>query len=126
MVRASYHFVRSCRGVTKWLSSLVAFRTMIPSVVTAMQRIANSTDPFKFHYSAIAYKPFLSLFNMTGVVADGALPPAIGAFLPSCHPHARSNVSSRRSELRSVRRTRGPPAVFGLEPRRALHVQERH
>ena len=56
----------------------VAFRTMIPSVLTAMQRIANASDPLKLHYSAIAYKPFLSLFNMTGVVADGALPPAIG------------------------------------------------
>ncbi|KAH9924627.1 phosphoglycerate mutase-like protein [Epithele typhae] len=55
----------------------IAFRTMIPSVATAMQRIANSSDPLKLHYSAISYKPFLSLFNMTGVNANGALPPAI-------------------------------------------------
>lgn len=51
---------------------------MLPSVLTAMQRIANASDPLKLHYSAIAYKPFLSLFNMTGVNADGALPPTIG------------------------------------------------
>ena len=57
---------------------LVAFRTMLPSVITAIQRISNSSDTLKLHYSAIAYKPFLSLFNMTGVVADGALPPSIG------------------------------------------------
>ncbi|KAH9845992.1 phosphoglycerate mutase-like protein [Lenzites betulinus] len=55
----------------------IAFRTMLPSVITAVQRIANASDPLKLHYSAIAYKPFLSLFNMTGVVSDGALPPAI-------------------------------------------------
>ncbi len=56
---------------------------MLPSVLTAMQRIANASDPLKLHYSAIAYKPFLSLFNMTGVNADGALPPTIG---PSYFP----------------------------------------
>ncbi|KAI0823176.1 histidine phosphatase superfamily [Trametes gibbosa] len=55
----------------------IAFRAMLPSVLTAVQRIANASDPLKLHYSAIAYKPFLSLFNMTGVVADGALPPTI-------------------------------------------------
>ncbi|KAI0770390.1 histidine phosphatase superfamily [Fomes fomentarius] len=55
----------------------IAFRAMIPSVVTAMQRIANASDPLKVHYSSIAYKPFVSLFNMTGVVANGVIPPAI-------------------------------------------------
>ncbi|KAI0373828.1 phosphoglycerate mutase-like protein [Pilatotrama ljubarskyi] len=55
----------------------IAFRTMIPSVLNAVQRIANASDPLKLHYSAIAYKPFLSLFNMTGVAADGGLPPTI-------------------------------------------------
>ncbi len=54
---------------------------MIPSVVTAMQRIANASDPLKVHYSSIAYKPFVSLFNMTGVVANGVVPPAIGMSL---------------------------------------------
>ena len=52
---------------------------MVPSIVTAMERIANASDPLKLHYSAISYKPFLSLFNMTGVNANGELPPAIGA-----------------------------------------------
>ena len=54
---------------------------MLPSMMTAFQRFANASDGLKLHYSAISYKPFLSLFNVTGVIADGALPPAIGTFL---------------------------------------------
>ncbi|KAI0073495.1 phosphoglycerate mutase-like protein [Panus rudis PR-1116 ss-1] len=46
----------------------IAGRTMLPSILTAFERIANSSDPLKLHYSSISYKPFLSLFNMTGVV----------------------------------------------------------
>ena len=56
----------------------IAGTAMLPSILTAFQRIANASDPLLLHYSAVAYKPLLSLFNMTGVVADGALPPAIG------------------------------------------------
>ncbi|KAL4249193.1 Histidine phosphatase superfamily protein [Abortiporus biennis] len=55
----------------------IAGRTMLPSLVTALQRIVNNTDPLKLHYSAISYKPFLSLFNMTGVVATGQIPAGI-------------------------------------------------
>ena len=51
---------------------------MLPSVLTALNRIANSSDPLKLHYSSISYKPFLSFFNMTGVVQSGELPAAIG------------------------------------------------
>ena len=36
-------------------------------MINAINRIANSSDPLKFAYEAISYKPFLSLFNMTGV-----------------------------------------------------------
>jgi len=55
----------------------IAARTMLPSILTAIQRISNSSDPLKLHYSAISYKPLISLFNMTGVVATGELPAAI-------------------------------------------------
>lgn len=58
----------------------IAGTAMLPSILTAFQRIANASDPLLLHYSAVAYKPLLSLFNMTGVVADGALPPAIGLY----------------------------------------------
>ncbi|KAI0345654.1 phosphoglycerate mutase-like protein [Trametopsis cervina] len=45
----------------------IASRTVLPSLLNAFQRIANASDPLKLHYSAISYKPFLSLFNQTGV-----------------------------------------------------------
>jgi hypothetical protein len=45
----------------------IAGQTMLPSIINGLTRISNSTDPLKFVYEAIAYKPFLSLFNMTGV-----------------------------------------------------------
>jgi hypothetical protein len=45
----------------------IAGRTILPSIIDGLTRISNSTDPLKFLYEAIAYKPFLSLFNMTGV-----------------------------------------------------------
>lgn len=49
----------------------IAARTMLPSLLTALNRIANASDPLKLHYSAISYKPFLSFFNMTGVAKLG-------------------------------------------------------
>ncbi|KAI0683069.1 phosphoglycerate mutase-like protein [Earliella scabrosa] len=78
----------------------IAFRTMIPSVVTAMQRIANASDPLKLHYSSIAYKPFMSIFNMTGVVANGALPPAIVNYAASVVLEVRQPASSSEPFIR--------------------------
>ncbi|KAI0718228.1 phosphoglycerate mutase-like protein [Cerioporus squamosus] len=78
----------------------IAFRAMVPSVVTAMQRIANASDPLKLHYSAIAYKPFLSLFNMTGVVADGALPPSIVNYAASVVLEVRQPASASEPVVR--------------------------
>jgi len=45
----------------------IAGRTMLPAIIGGFQQIANASNPLKFVYEAIAYKPFLSLFNMTGV-----------------------------------------------------------
>ena len=36
-------------------------------MITGLQRIANGSDALKVDIIAISYKPFLSLFNMTGV-----------------------------------------------------------
>jgi len=44
----------------------IAGRTILPSILDGFSRIASSTDPMKILYMATAYKPFLSLFNMTG------------------------------------------------------------
>ncbi|KZT28839.1 phosphoglycerate mutase-like protein [Neolentinus lepideus HHB14362 ss-1] len=45
----------------------VAIQTMLPGILAGVQNIANASDPTKLVYTAIAYKPFLSLFNVTGV-----------------------------------------------------------
>ncbi|KAJ7593527.1 histidine phosphatase superfamily [Mycena floridula] len=45
----------------------IAGRTILPSIISGLNSIANASDPLKFMYQALAYKPFLSLFNMTGV-----------------------------------------------------------
>ncbi|TFK70392.1 phosphoglycerate mutase-like protein [Pluteus cervinus] len=47
----------------------IAGRTILPSVMEGFARIANETDPLKIMYMATSYKPFLSLFNMTGVAS---------------------------------------------------------
>ena len=36
-------------------------------MINSMADIANASNPVKFAYTAISYKPFLSLFNMTGI-----------------------------------------------------------
>ncbi|KZT28838.1 phosphoglycerate mutase-like protein [Neolentinus lepideus HHB14362 ss-1] len=45
----------------------VTIQIMLPNILAGMQNIANASDPTKLVYNAIAYKPFLSLFNVTGV-----------------------------------------------------------
>ncbi len=40
---------------------------MLPAIIGGFRQVANVSNPLKFFYEAIAYKPFLSLFNMTSV-----------------------------------------------------------
>ncbi|KAL0946288.1 hypothetical protein HGRIS_012538 [Hohenbuehelia grisea] len=47
----------------------VAIRTILPSIFTSLQRIANQSDPLKLAVNQISYKPFISLFNVTGATA---------------------------------------------------------
>ncbi|KDQ62176.1 hypothetical protein JAAARDRAFT_30078 [Jaapia argillacea MUCL 33604] len=47
----------------------IAGQTILPSILNGLHNIQNSSNPIKFVYEAISYKPFLSLFNMTGVAA---------------------------------------------------------
>ena len=42
----------------------IAGKTMIPGLLADIQQIANSTNPLKIAYTAISYKPFLSLFSI--------------------------------------------------------------
>ncbi|KAK7689818.1 hypothetical protein QCA50_006457 [Cerrena zonata] len=78
----------------------IAARTMLPSILTAFNRIANSSDPLKLHYSSISYKPFLSLFNMTGVVQSGELPAAIVNYAASIVLEVRQPASGGEPVIR--------------------------
>ncbi|KAH8082350.1 histidine phosphatase superfamily [Filobasidium floriforme] len=49
----------------------IAGQTIIPPILDALQQIANESMPLKLQYIGIAYKPFLSLFNMTQSGIDG-------------------------------------------------------
>lgn len=42
---------------------------MIPSLLEAFDAILDHKNPQKMFITAISYKPFLSLFNITGVAA---------------------------------------------------------
>ncbi|KAJ6466385.1 histidine phosphatase superfamily [Mycena sanguinolenta] len=44
----------------------IAGRTILPVILAELQEIANTTNPLKLAYQSLAYKPFFSLFNMTG------------------------------------------------------------
>jgi len=50
----------------------IAGRTILPSIITGLQNIANPNNTVKLVYEAISYKPFLSLFNMTGAAQQNS------------------------------------------------------
>ena len=41
---------------------------MVSSILDGLASIADSSDPLKIRYEGISYKPFISLFQMTGAV----------------------------------------------------------
>ncbi|KAH9922608.1 histidine phosphatase superfamily [Fomitopsis serialis] len=55
----------------------MAFRTMLPGILDSFEQFQNASTGLKLSYYAISYKPFLGLFNMTGIVNDGQAPQAI-------------------------------------------------
>ncbi|KAJ7175399.1 histidine phosphatase superfamily [Mycena filopes] len=57
----------------------IAGRTILPQILSEIASIANSSDPLKIAYQSIAYKPFLSLFNMLGAVDQT---PALAEIVP--------------------------------------------
>jgi hypothetical protein len=44
----------------------IAGQAILPSILNGLHSITNASDPLKLMYEAISYKPFISLFNMTG------------------------------------------------------------
>ena len=51
---------------------------MLPGILNSFEQFQNASTGLKLSYYAISYKPFLGLFNMTGIVNDGQVPEAIG------------------------------------------------
>ncbi|EUC64991.1 histidine acid phosphatase-like protein [Rhizoctonia solani AG-3 Rhs1AP] len=45
----------------------IAARTIIPDIVSSLNAFTNASQPLRFTYLSLSYKPFISLFNMTGV-----------------------------------------------------------
>jgi hypothetical protein len=45
----------------------IAGQSILPLLIDGVQQISNTTNPLKFQYLAISYKPFISLFNMMGM-----------------------------------------------------------
>lgn len=41
---------------------------MVPGIIGGLADIANSSNPLKIYYNAIAYKNFFTLFRMTNAV----------------------------------------------------------
>lgn len=57
---------------------VVAGRTILPSILEGFKEIANASQPLKILYQAISYKPFISLFNMTGAAQQDPAIAGIG------------------------------------------------
>ncbi|TFY56646.1 hypothetical protein EVJ58_g7511 [Rhodofomes roseus] len=55
----------------------IGFRTMLPGILNSFKQFQNASTGLKLSYYAISYKPFLGLFNMTGIVNDGQVPQAV-------------------------------------------------
>ncbi|KAJ7164700.1 histidine phosphatase superfamily [Mycena crocata] len=50
----------------------IAGRAILPPLLSQLASIANASDPLKIGYNSISYKPFLSLFNMTGAAQQNS------------------------------------------------------
>ncbi|KAG9098810.1 hypothetical protein FRC06_005950 [Ceratobasidium sp. 370] len=45
----------------------IAAQTVLPDILTSLNAFANASQPLRFTHLSLSYKPFISLFNMTGV-----------------------------------------------------------
>ena len=62
---------------------VVASRTVLDSVINALQRIAFNGDPLQFMLIATTYQPFISLFHQTEMVKRNPELAAIREYLSS-------------------------------------------
>lgn len=99
-------FVQQARDLANWHEyyvfgspnprsiSTIAARTLVPSLTEYINRIVNSSDPLKFAYTASSYKPFVSLFNVTGVAEMNVTLAGVVDFTASIALEVRTSPSS--------------------------------
>lgn len=61
---ANYHEAGSFSDPNPSNIGNIAGQTMLPGLISDIQQLANASDPLKIAYTAISYKPFLSLFSL--------------------------------------------------------------
>ena len=74
-------------------ASIVPGHTILPSIIDGLKSINDSSNPIKLILQAISYKPFISLFNLTGVVSANPELAGIGIFFLISHAEVIDNHS---------------------------------
>jgi hypothetical protein len=69
-------------------------------MLSELNSIANVSDPLKFAYQSISYKPFLSLFNMTGAAEQHPELAEIGEFATNIQLSTSTKIYAISSSLR--------------------------
>lgn len=77
-----------CAFIANEFSVAVAGRTVLPDIVTSLNAFANASQALRFTYLSLSYKPFISLFNMTGVAETYPELAGIGKSQPEKPNHA--------------------------------------
>ncbi|CAE6427058.1 unnamed protein product [Rhizoctonia solani] len=68
-VLANWHQYRTFSSPDTGGVGNIAGRTIIPDIVSSLNAFANASQPLRFTYLSMSYKPFISLFNMTEVAS---------------------------------------------------------
>ncbi|KAG8748142.1 hypothetical protein FRC10_008875 [Ceratobasidium sp. 414] len=64
---ANWHQFRTFSSAQMGGIGNIAGQTVLPDILTSLNAFANASQPLRFTYLSLSYKPFISLFNMTGV-----------------------------------------------------------
>ena len=98
----------------------------MPTFTEYINRIVNSSDPLKFAYTGASYKPFVSLFNVTGVAQMNNTLAGVGEYLRALGItigfHFPQWISPDRSHSKFVHRQRlGPLYGSTLKTAQAIY-----
>ena len=50
----------------------VAGATLLPDILSGLSAFTNTSQPLKYRHLVISYKPFISLFEMLGLMENNA------------------------------------------------------